>query len=38
MTIENILRETRNDGVVLEISETGSIRASGNREAVARWL
>jgi len=38
MTIENILRETRNDGVTLEISETGSVRASGNREAVARWL
>ncbi len=38
MTAAVVLRDSAADGVTLSLSATGTIKASGEKSAVARWL
>jgi hypothetical protein len=37
MTPIEIIRQTRSDGLVLSVSETGGIKFEGNRQAAEKW-
>jgi hypothetical protein len=38
MTAAAVLRDSAVDGVTLSLSATGTIKATGEKSAVARWL
>ena len=38
MTAETIMREALADGVILALSPTGTIKATGDRAVLDRWL